>query len=34
MPLLHNGDAFPRLTLAKVGGGTLTSPMTSRAHSA
>jgi len=26
MPLLHNGDAFPRLTLAKVGGGTLNLP--------
>jgi peroxiredoxin len=26
MPFLHNGDAFPRLSLAKVGGGTLTLP--------
>lgn len=26
MPLLHNGDAFPRLSIAKVGGGTLNLP--------
>jgi len=26
MPLLHNGDAFPPLSIAKVGGGTLKLP--------
>jgi hypothetical protein len=26
MPLLHNGDPFPRLSIAKVGGGTLNLP--------
>ena len=26
MPLLHNRDPFPRLSIAKVGGGTLNLP--------